>query len=688
MVPTVYLFDTRGQRLCCGLVVLGNVLFTFVYVTFFFPDVKIVSMPAEDLKGTLMSNAVGMSIYAAVMIGFFGLSGQVYEDAKRTSEATEAAAKEKEAFFAAISHEIRNPLQSLLVSVELLADPESHREKARLIEICKSCCALIINMVSNILDMSKIAAAKMQLSPVPADLSEIMGRIVRMSRGRAEGKRVRLELDCAHNFPPAVEVDTQRFEQIVMNLVSNAVKFTGPGGIVGCKLSWLPCESEEQVAGIVKEALSRSDWKQAMEFGEIDAISLRSHHGLGNKYTGSPMPSLRAMSARDKEKIRSESPPKIRARPPEEMGVVKLEVMDTGIGILKDSIDKLFRPYQQANSSISRLFAYLVIVRRKYGGTGLGLWITKNILMQMKGDIRVKSKPGKGTNFIIAFPALVSKEVAPLVSASGGKDTKDPTLLSGKKYLILDDVPENTFILGEALRRCGAEVVTAQSGTAALELFRNRGTDFAGIITDLRMPMMSGQTFITEVRKCERELFHGSAPVRILVVSAESSAEERRQCLSHYGADEFLLKPVKLQELVAALARTHNKDKPVAISKRALIVEDDVIGSQFLFTMLTRAGHKCKQAFSVKEALDMIKPGEAEGWDIILLDNFLGDGTGAEFLMKATQNAEVGRLHAKVVSMSGNSVEEQRENYAGYRVDSFLQKPVRKQDLLDIFRAE
>ncbi len=646
-------------------------------------------MTAEQVKVTLVCNIMGMSVLELLMIYFNDLSAQVYEDVKKANEAIEAATKEKESFFATISHEIRNPLQSLQGSVDLLGEmrdaPESSQERARLMEICKSCCALVINMVSNILDMSKIASGKMQLSPAPADLRELTRRILQISHSRAEGKEVKLEFDCDPSLPPAVELDTQRVEQVLLNLISNAIKFTPSKGRVVVKLAWHPLDSILLSAAStdpVRAALARSSWQQTMELEERISASgrhalhhepdSRRHYHTTATDRGRPAPRLEA-------NITSTSNP---SSPQPGCGVVKAEVMDTGIGISPEGVLRLFQPYQQAEAGISRFHTNKCDPHRRYGGTGLGLWISRNILKLMNGEIRVKSKPGKGSNFIVAFPAKVAPEVA---AVARGEEESVPgaAVLSGKRYMLLDDIAENTFILEQALRRYRASTVNYQDGGLALEAYKVCSSAVDGIITDLRMPAMSGQTFIVSIRRFEKEA-HIARPAPILVVTGENSGEEKRLCLAQ-GANEFLLKPVKLRDLISALVKFHSRPQAANKPKRVLIVDDEVISSRLVAAILSQQGHICTNAFSVAEGIKQLI---AQEFDLIVLDGMLGDGTGADFLRAATK--AVSQL-PKVVSVSGNSAQEQMRTYEaegfGGAIAGCLQKPARKQELVQMVQV-
>ncbi len=561
----------------------------------------------------------------------------------------------------------------------------------------------MINLVSNILDMSKIAADKMQMSPVPTDLRELSNRVLRTSQGRAEGKAISLEFDCDRDLPPAIDVDPQRIEQVMVNLVSNAIKFTPTKGRIVVKVEWtaLAVQISEETA--LKLAMGHSSWKQTMELSEEEQCSrllARTGSGLNDRYTGPLAPSRRRKkSVKDRTLLSSPENPR-RLLPHPDRGLVKVEVMDTGIGISKEGVAKLFRPYQQADDSISRYAPTTMTSHdRKYGGTGLGLWISMNILRKMQGDIRVKSRPGRGSNFVVAFPAHVSKEVVALTNAA--EEIPGADVLKGKHYILLDDVAESAFVLAESLKRYGVGSTIRQTGIDALELYKSTPQTFDGIVTDLRMPTMSGQTFIQEVRAFERARSGNRGtlrPVPIVVMTAEAAMEEKRLCLTQYGANAFLLKPVKLRDLISSLAKVHSAGNRQKRQKGILVLDDDVVGSRFLVSVLSKAGHRCEQAFSVAEGVKIIEEQQRGGkWcDIVMLDNLLGDGTGPDFLQQCekslledTGNGNVKRRRRiKVISISGNEPEDQRRMYesAGRQgaVDGYLQKPVKKQDLLGL----
>ncbi len=156
----------------------------------------------------------------------------------------------------------------------------------------------------------------------------------------------------------------------------------------------------------------------------------------------------------------------------------------------------------------------------------------------------------------------------------------------GKIYLVVDDIEENTYLVNHILAKSGAAAICTNRAEDALELLKN-SNDIDAVITDLRMPGMSGQEFIIEIRNFEKMACR--SPVPIIVLTAESDPEERLLCLSRYGANEYLLKPIRLSDLMQALRRSMSETEKQKIM--ALVVDDENLAAYYLARVLTDAGH-------------------------------------------------------------------------------------------------
>ena len=347
MFPQNFLFNKQWQIAINVSLLACNLIFIVFFDIFYNLSTDIVLKP-QDVKRSMTIALLCLSGCIVVNMSFSSVTHSVYEDAKLTNDRIANNTKEKELFFATISHEIRNPLQSLLGSVELLQERSvSAQTSSALLEICKNCSETVLNLVTNILDMSKIAADKMQLSPASTDLREIISKIIRISQARAQSKNISLRMIDDRSMPATLQLDGQRVAQIVLNLVSNAIKFTSHGKVV-IRLSWLPLpNSNVQVPELLSKIISSSSWKQTMvlEEKEGDVLSLKL-----DKYKTGYKPSYemsRTMFTENSLLTKG-------GGKPEKCGIVKMEIMDTGIGVSKENIKKLFQPYQQAHAAISK----------------------------------------------------------------------------------------------------------------------------------------------------------------------------------------------------------------------------------------------------------------------------------------------------------------------------------------------
>ncbi len=215
---------------------------------------------------------------------------------------------------------------------------------------------------------------------------------------------------------------------------------------------------------------------------------------------------------------------------------LRFKVKDTGIGMGREEMDQLFRPFQQADASITR----------KYGGTGLGLAISKRLIEMMGGDIRIDSEPGVGTRFTFTARFGKSDREAPLRIETASKD-RVRELLAGRRILLVEDNEINLQVASELLEQVGVRVSAAVNGEQAVELAVNER--FNCILMDLHMPVMDGLTATREIRK-------GAAPPDLPIVAMTASAMtgDREECLA-VGMNDHIAKPIQPANLYGTLIR-------------------------------------------------------------------------------------------------------------------------------------
>lgn len=381
-------------------------------------------------------------------------------------EANEAN-QAKSRFLAHMSHEIRTPMNGVLGLAQVLAREPLTADQRQMVDSILAAGRTLLGIINDILDLSKIEAGQIELDPRPFDLNQTLMHIAEIGGVTARAKGIALRLD----VDPAIRGDWQgdslRLEQVLLNLVGNAIKFTYQGEVV------------------------------------------------------------------------------IRVQPLEmtaERGRIKFAIQDTGIGMDEATVARLFTPFTQADSSITR----------RFGGTGLGLSISKHLVERMGGRMGVNSQPGAGSTFWFEWPAerviLPDRVHIHGQKPVGPEPASDPQL-SGLRVLIVDDSAINRQVAQRALKLEGAVCTLAHDGEQALTLLRDHPEAYDVVLMDIQMPVMDGLTATREIRKHPK-----LAGLPILALSA-GVLEEERKAARAAGMNDFISKPLNLSQIKDVLAK-------------------------------------------------------------------------------------------------------------------------------------
>ena len=362
---------------------------------------------------------------------------------------------------------------------------------------------------------------------------------------------------------------------------------------------------------------------------------------------------------------------------------LKVRVEDTGIGIAPSKQATIFDIFAQADGSTTR----------KYGGTGLGLTITRQLVELMGGEIRVESQEGKGSQF--SFTLNLSKAERP------SKFEPSRTVLVGKRVLIVDDIEANRDVLMDNLVQSGMQVVCAESGKEGLRALRNSVAErrpFDMLLVDYLMPEMNGDTFVRSIRN---DPAISNVPIIVL-----SSTEERGfiKIFSTMKVAAYLSKPVRREQLIDMMAMvleaqargqpfdmltthtTHamrsvgsNNQAQLLNGTRILLTEDNRINLEFTTEMLVGMGCIVEHAIHGKMAIEKI---QQQPFDIVLMDCQMPvmDGFEAsQHIQAMQQRGEVAQI--PIIALTANAMDGDRERCLKSGMQDYLSKPVRRANL-------
>jgi signal transduction histidine kinase/DNA-binding response OmpR family regulator/HPt (histidine-containing phosphotransfer) domain-containing protein len=349
-------------------------------------------------------------------------------------------------------------------------------------------------------------------------------------------------------------------------------------------------------------------------------------------------------------------------------------VRDTGIGIAEEKIPELFRPFEQADSSISR----------RYGGTGLGLSITQQLVHMMGGSIGITSKLGDGTTirFTIAF--------APSNAIAESK-TVEGLDLSGKHILVVDDRQANREILQAYIREAGGRADTAVNGRSAIDVFRYKektGAPYDVAIIDMMLPDMTGFDVA-------RALQAGSKAIatKLVMLSSGSSPGQQREA-EEIGFHAFLMKPILRRDLVATISQVSggsdsaDRDGPSSahvthnFGAHVLVAEDNPVNMEVARQYLIELGCRVEIAENGKEAVAAV---EKRRYDLILMDCQMPILDGLSATRKIREYEEkTAAVAMPIVAVTANAYEEDRRACLASGMDDYLSKPFSPEQLADI----
>jgi len=545
------------------------------------------------------------------------------EQLKVARDAAEEANKAKSQFLANMSHEIRTPLNGVTGMLELLSRSELQDHQQRYIDIAQNSAESLLSVINDILDFSKIEAGKMELDSVEFHFRDTLADVIDIFAVQAARKEIELIGDIPSDLPEWVIGDPERFRQVLINLLGNAVKFTESGTIT------------------------------------LEANCTGKFNNLAE---------------------------------------LTIAVTDTGCGIDETGLDKLFHSFTQADASTTR----------KYGGTGLGLTISQQLVNMMKGSIDVKSELGVGSCFSVSLTLPVSER-------NQAPSKRLPYYLEQTRVLVVDDHPVNLKLVHGLLQPFGLKIDCVDSAAKALvavDRANKQGLPYELLLLDYHMPETDGIMLAAKLRTLK-----GGKDQKIILLTSIDQINKTSAGAEYF--DETLVKPVRASRLFDSIitALHHKKtadtttlttdpdnlssgasgdrDKKTdrssdntgtdTSSVTVLLVEDNPVNQIVAITILEDAEYQVEVADDGQEAFDRVQQG---GIDLILMDCQMPvlDGFEATRAIRQWERDNgVQSDHAiPIIALTANALKGDREACIDAGMNDYVTKPL---DLGVLFSA-
>ncbi|MGN7454140.1 response regulator [Paenibacillus pasadenensis] len=570
-------------------------------------------LQAEELRGqTEQLEASNRSLLAQTE-----LSERQKLEIQAQAEEILLAAQHKSEFLANVSHELRTPLNSLLILSQILAENRPGNLVGKQLEYIHTIYSSgkdLLQLIDEILDLAKLETGKMTPVIEPTELQDIAGRLYRMFEQQAQSKELAFDIRIAPDAPDSIDTDGHRAQQILRNLLSNALKFTDEGSV---------------------------------------ALSIR-----------------KGAAAADE---------------------VVFEVEDTGIGVPTAKLESIFEAFQQADGTTSR----------KYGGTGLGLTISRELAELLSGRIEAESTPGQGSRFRLVLPArqsearaqaaaaaqatisIAEKAKAPaaakfmesfvpdisisnpkLLQFSEMEDDRDRIEPGDAVLLIIEDDAAYAAILLKLARNRGFKALVAFQGDQGLALAHAYKPD--AIVLDTDLPVLDGRSIISRL-KSRPELRH--IPVHVI------STEDRDQQTLSLGALSFWKKPSGEDELATAFLEI---DSYIRRKEKSLLIVED--NADLRHSLVAYIGHPDVRITAVGSGREALEQLMMQHFDCMVLDLGLSDISGFDLLEQVKTNRKLQTL--PTIIYTGKELSRQDEQKLKQYAESIVIKNVRSMERL------